>query len=379
MVILNVLVALGAIVATTRVVGYLFQRIGQPAVVGELVGGIALGPSLLGWMAPHLATALFPTDVMLLLRLHAQAGVIFFMFLVGLELDVQMIRRSSRPTVVISSASIILPFLLGYILAHILHPRLAPPDVQFTPFALFIGVSMSITAFPVLARILRERELNRTQMGNVAMACAAVNDVTAWCLLALVVSISEFGDWKSAISHVPSVVAGQLHHYAIFVAFVAGVLMPAKLRRGGALHDRLARVVSLFFLPVFFAFSGIRTEVGLVAGLAQWGLCASIIAVACAGKCGGTVSAARLTGLGWRDSAALGVLMNTRGLVELVVLNIGLDLGVISPTLFTMLVIMALVTTFMTSPLVVLLLRKHPWLPDVRVTEGRPIALDSRP
>ena len=197
MIVLHALVALVAIVVTTRLVGYLFQRLDQPAVIGELVGGILLGPSLLGWVAPEVSAWLLPPSVMPLLRVHAQAGVIFFMFLVGLELDGQMIRRSSRATIVISWASIALPFVLGYGLAHPLYPRLAPPSVQFTPFALFIGVSMSITAFPVLARILRDRGLNRTPMGNVAMACAAVDDVTAWCLLALVISISEFGDWGS--------------------------------------------------------------------------------------------------------------------------------------------------------------------------------------
>jgi Kef-type K+ transport system membrane component KefB len=367
MIVLQFLVALVVIVAATRLMGYVFQRIDQPAVIGELIGGILLGPSLLGWAAPGLAAAVLPPAVMPLLRVHAQAGVIFFMFLVGLELDGKMIRQSSRTTIFISHASIILPFALGYGLAHAIYPRLSPPGVQFTPFALFIGVSMSITAFPVLARILRDRGLNRTRMGNVAMACAAVDDVTAWCLLALVISISEFGDWGSAITHIPGVVAGHLNHYAIFAAFLAGALMPKKARLGGALHDRLARILALLFLPVFFAFSGIRTHIGLIDGLADWGVCAAIIAVACAGKFGGSVTAARLTGLGWRDSAALGVLMNTRGLVELVVLNIGLDLGVITPTLFTMLVVMALVTTFMTSPLLQLLLRNNPWTSEVRV------------
>jgi Kef-type K+ transport system membrane component KefB len=368
MIVLHVLVALAVIVATTRVVGNLFRRIGQPAVIGELVGGILLGPSLLGWVAPVLAAWLFPAAVLPLLRLHAQAGVIFFMFLVGLELDGQLIRRSGRATIFISYASIILPFVLGYALAHVLYWRLAPPDVQFTPFALFIGVSMSITAFPVLARILRDRGLQRTPMGHLAMACAAVNDVTAWCLLALAVGISEFGGWASAIAHMPAVVAEHLSHYAIFAAFLAGALMPKKARLGGALHDRLAGILSMLFLPVFFAFSGLRTHVGLISGAANWGLCAAIIAVACAGKFGGGVMAARLTGIGWRDSVALAVLMNTRGLVELVVLNIGLDLGVISPALFTMLVIMALVTTFMTSPLLMSLLRSNPWTAEVRVT-----------
>jgi Kef-type K+ transport system membrane component KefB len=361
MIVLHVLAALVAIIVTTRLVGFLFQRIGQPAVIGELVGGILLGPSLLGWVAPEVSAWLLPPAVMPLLSLHAQAGVTFFMFLVGLELDAWMIRQSSRATMVISLASIALPFVLGYGLAQVLYPRLSPPTVRLTPFALFCGVSMSVTAFPVLARILRDRGLNRTRMSNLALACAAVNDLIAWCLLALVISISEFGDWGSAITHVPGVVAGHLNHYAIFAAFLAGALMPKKARLGGALHDRLSSLLAVLFLPVFFAFSGVRTQIGLVSGAANWGLCAAIIAVACVGKFGGSVTAARLTGLGWRDSAALGVLMNTRGLVELVVLNIGLDLGVISPTLFTMLVIMALVTTFMTSPLLQLLLRKNPW------------------
>jgi Kef-type K+ transport system membrane component KefB len=319
-------------------------------------------------VAPDVSAAILPSSVMPLLRLHAQAGVIFFMFLVGLELDGRMIRQSSRATIFISHASIVLPFALGYLLAYALYPRLAPPPVGFTPFALFIGVSMAITAFPVLARILRDRGLNKTRMGAVALACAAVNDVTAWCLLALVVSLTEFGDWRTAIAHMPGVVAGQLSHYLIFAAFLFGAIMPARARMGATLHDRLARIVSLLFLPVFFAFSGLRTEIGLIAGSTDWLWCTAIIAVACVGKFGGSVAAARLTGIGWRDAAALGVLMNTRGLVELVVLNIGLDLGVISPTLFTMLVIMALVTTAMTSPLLQLLLRKEPWTADVRLT-----------
>jgi Kef-type K+ transport system membrane component KefB len=361
MIVLDLLLALAVIVAATRLVGCLFQRVDQPAVIGELVGGILLGPSLLGWVAPDVYAAILPPAVMPLLRLHAQAGVIFFMFLVGLELDGRMIRQSSRATFFISHASIVLPFALGYGLAYVLYPRLAPPSVGFMPFALFIGVSMAVTAFPVLARILRERGIHRTRMGSMALACAAVNDVTAWCLLALVVAISRFGNWEAAITHLAEVVASQLNHYAIFAAFLLGAMMPARVRMGAALHDRLARSVSLLFLPVFFAFSGIRTEVGLISGAANWGLCAAIVAVACTGKFGGSVAAARLTGIGWRDAAALGVLMNTRGLVELVVLNIGLDLGVISPTLFTMLVIMALVTTFMTSPMLRLLLRKTPW------------------
>jgi Kef-type K+ transport system membrane component KefB len=362
---MTVIVALVAILLTTRLVGNLFQRINQPPVIGELVGGILLGPSFLGWIAPEAYAALLPADVMPYLRLHAQIGVILFMFLVGLELDVPMIRRRGGAMIAISYASIVLPFALGWALAHVLYPRLSPPSVAFTPFAMFLGVSMSVTAFPVLARILRDRGISRTRMGGIALACAAVDDVTAWCLLALVVSISEFGDWASAIANMPAFIASHLSHYAIFGAFFLGAIMPGRSRLAPAFHDRLAGILALLFLPVFFAFSGVRTEIGLVHGAASWLLCASIIAVACLGKFGGSVAAARMLGIGWRDSAALGVLMNTRGLVELIVLNIGLDLGLISPTLFTMLVIMALVTTFMTSPLVQLLLRKDPWQTDV--------------
>ena len=396
MIVLQLLVALVVIVATTRLIGYIFQRIDQPAVIGELVGGILLGPSLLGWVAPEIYAALLPPAVMPLLRLHAQAGVIFFMFLAGLELDVPMIRRSTRATLVISTASIVLPFVLGYALAYVLYPQLAPSGVEFTPYALFIGVSMSITAFPVLVRILRDRGLSRTRMGNVALACAAVNDVTAWCLLALVISISEFGDWGSALSHVPGVIAGHLQHYAIFAAFFAGAIMPGKARQGGALHDRLVGFLSILFLPVFFALQrrphpdrlADSAGAGAVRGHHRRGL-------------RGQVRRQRRRRASdrhrWRDSARSACSMNTRGLVELVVLNIGLDLGVISPTLFTMMVVMALVTTFMTSPLLQMLLRNSPWTSEVRVnvdpavrsawkadtTVGRVrtvrVAVDSRP
>jgi Kef-type K+ transport system membrane component KefB len=354
---LHVLVALAVIIATTRIVGHLFRRIAQPAVMGELVGGILLGPSFFGWIAPDAYAELLRPVVLSFLRVYAQVGVILFMFLIGLDLDVRAILRSGRATIAISHASIVLPFALGYALAHPLYPRLSPPSVPFMPFALFLGVAMSVTAFPVLARILRERGITRTRIGAVALACAAVDDATAWCLLALVVSIAEVGDWGSALAQMPAVVAGQLGHYAIFAAFLCGAMVPSGWRIVPALDRRLEKVVSALLLPVFFAFSGVRTEIGLLASAADWALCAAIIAVACLGKFGGAVLAARIFGFGWRDSTALGVLMNTRGLVELIVLNIGLDLGILSPTLFTMLVIMALVTTFMTSPLLGLLFR----------------------
>ena len=222
---LHLLMAIAAIIATTRVVGYLFQRIQQPAVIGELVGGILLGPSLLGWMAPDIFAVLFQPSVVPLLRIHAQGGIILFMFLVGFSSTSRRFgkgaaRRSPSRTRAWCCRS------PSATCSHTCSIRgSAPPDVRFTPFALFLGVSMSVTAFPVLARILRDRGIHRTGIGAVALACAAVNDVTAWGLLALVVSISEFGTWQAAITNIPGVLISQLNHYAIFASFLLGALM----------------------------------------------------------------------------------------------------------------------------------------------------------
>jgi Kef-type K+ transport system membrane component KefB len=333
-------VALAVIVAVTRAAAVLAVRAGQPPVIGELVGGIVLGPSVLGWMAPALSASLFPPHLMPVLARFAQAGVVVFMFLVGLELQVDAIRRSSRATLLISYASIVVPFAMGVALAFPLYQQLTEHTAPFTPFAMFIGVSMSVTAFPVLARILRDRGLLQKPLGVIALACAAVDDVTAWILLALVVSIAKAGGWWAAIVGLPGVVDEQAN-----LAFA-----PGRARFGPAVHRTLGPIVTFVILPVFFAFSGLRTQIRLLDDPQAWLICGSIIAVACIGKFGGGTLAARATGYGWRDAASLGVLMNTRGLVELIVLNAGLDLGVISPRLFTMLVIMALVTTFMTSP-----------------------------
>jgi Kef-type K+ transport system membrane component KefB len=402
----HLLLALAAIIVCARVVGGLFGRIHQPPVVGEVLGGIMLGPSLLGRLAPGTFAHLLPASITPFLSLHAQLGVILYMFLVGLELDGRVLRRSGHTTVAISHASIIVPFLLGSGLALIIYPLLSSSAVPFTVFALFIGVSMSVTAFPVLARILTDRKINRTRMGAIALTCAAVDDVTAWCLLALVVGIAQARPagalrtialtavfivfvllvvgplvrWflprleRSAhltraelavvlVAMLGSAMATEyIGVHAIFGAFLLGVIIPSASRVVSDLRHRLDDLVAVLFLPVFFAFTGLRTEIGLIAGAANWLLCGVIIVVACVGKFGGTALASKLTGLGWRDSAALGVLMNTRGLVELIVLNIGLDLQVISPKLFTMLVIMALVTTFMTTPMLHLIVRRHPWV-----------------
>jgi len=407
------LLALAVIVMTARGVGGLFGLIGQPAVIGEVVGGIMLGPSLLGRVAPHLHAQLLPSNVTSFLSIYAQLGVILYLFLVGLDLDLRrVIRKTGHITLAISHASIIVPFLLGSALALVLYPILAASDVRFTVFALFLGVSMSVTAFPVLARILTDQQMSRSRMGALALTCAAIDDVTAWCLLALVVSIAQARPLEAVrtvaltvvfVAIVLQVVAPIVRRlipridrsedltrtglsivliamlasamtteyigiHGFFGAFLFGAIIPHDSRIATELHRRLHDFVSVLFLPAFFAYTGMRTEIGLVSGLGDWLLCAAIILVACLGKGGGTLVASRLSGLSWRDSAALGVLMNTRGLVELIVLNMGLDLGIPSPKLFTMLVIMALVTTVMTTPVLQLLLRKHPWTEQTRFT-----------
>ena len=395
----HVLLSLVVIIATARALGFLFERIAQPAVIGEVVAGILLGPSLLGRIAPDVAAYALPASVSPALSVIAQVGVILFMFMVGLELDASVVRQRARATIAISHASITLPFLLGSVMALWLYPRLATSDVPFTSFALFIGVSMSITAFPVLARILTDRGLAGTRLGVLAITCAAVDDVTAWCLLAFIVSIvhaqaggglvtlalaagfvvamivvgrpvlarlvarrdreSELGAGTVAFvlfALLLSALATEaIGIHALFGAFLVGALVPHDTALARDLRERLHDLVVVLFLPVYFAFTGTRTQIGLVHTSSEWLICGGIVAIACIGKFGGAFVAARLTGSDNREATALGVLMNTRGLVELVVLNLGLDLGILSPTLFTMLVVMAVVTTALTSPLLALL------------------------
>jgi Kef-type K+ transport system membrane component KefB len=393
-VLMHVLLALSVVIITARAIGALFSRLRQPAVIGEVLAGILLGPSLLGRVAPEVSAFLLPTTVAPSLQIISQVGVIIYMFIVGLELDLGLVRTRTHATVAISHASIVLPFLMGSGLALLLYPRVSSSDVPFTPFALFCGVSMSVTAFPVLARILTDRRQHRSRLGVIALTCAAVDDVTAWCLLAFVVSVvhTRMGGALLTAGLSAAYIAGMLFVarpllarlvatqeqkasltqstmavifvglllsalatdaigiHAVFGAFVLGAVIPHDSRVARELTARLEDVVVVLLLPAFFAYTGMRTQIGLVSSAEQWLLCGLVVVVASAGKFGGSFVAARLTGLGWRDAASIGVLMNTRGLMELIVLNIGLDLRVISPTLFAMLVIMALVTTFATTP-----------------------------
>jgi Kef-type K+ transport system membrane component KefB len=388
------------IVVATRVVGHLCTRIRQPAVIGEVLAGILLGPSLLGLVAPAAHAFLFPPQSLEILRLLSQIGVILFMFIVGIELEMEFVHRKAHSAVLISHASILVPLFLGTAFSLVIYQSYGPAHLPFRVFALFVGVAMSITAFPVLARIIEERGLAGSAIGNLAIACAAVGDVTAWALLAVVValvktsglggallsialaalftaamilvarpwiarSIGRDGEgqdlpgWRVAgvlvFALTSALVTEAIGFHALFGAFLAGVVMPPDARLRAFLRERLETISSALLLPLFFAFTGLRTEVGLLNDWQSWVVCAAIIAVAIAGKLGGTAIAARWTGMSWHYALFIGTLMNTRGLVELIVLNIGHDLGILSGRLFTMMVLMALVTTFMTGPLLGLL------------------------
>ena len=388
----HLLLAMAAVIVVGRLLAPLFRAIGQPPVIGEVIAGIVLGPSLLGRLSPGAFGYILPSDVAPLLGIVAQLGVILYMFLVGLELNPDVVRQRVHSAVTTSLASILLPFALGWVLAVYLYPRFASSDVAFTHFALFVGVAMSITAFPVLARILTDRGMSRTELGVLALSCAAVDDITAWCLLAFIVGIvqatgggvvfvivmtlafiafmftvvrpiavrlaRQVEDRDPPQSTIAMVVVAVLAAalategigvHAIFGAFLLGTVIPHDSRLARVITERFEDLVTILLLPAFFAFTGMRTQIDLVTG-SEWLVVALIIGVATAGKFGGTLLGARVSGLSWRSAASLGILMNTRGLMELIVLNVGLDLGVISPKLFTMMVLMALATTMATTP-----------------------------
>ncbi|MEH2013602.1 cation:proton antiporter [Nostoc sp.] len=395
-IVILVLVEVLIVIGLSRLVGLGFRSIKQPLVIGEIVAGIMLGPSLFGLVAPHLAVTLFPPETIPFLNVLSQVGLIFFMFLIGLELNPKYLSGQLEVAVLTSHVSILVPFSLGTLLAVILYPLVSNTSVSFTAFTLFLGAAMSITAFPVLARIITEKNLQGTRLGTLALTCAAVDDVTAWCLLAVAITVARTGDFAGAI---PTIIAsivyiglmltvgrwflkGLAKHYLragrlsqlllagiymgvvasaliteligihlIFGAFLLGAAMPKNEDLVRELAVKTEDFVLIFLLPIFFAYSGLKTQIGLLNRPELWLLCALVLGVAIAGKYVGTYVAARVSGISKREASALGWLMNTRGLTELIVLNIGLELGVISPLIFTMLVIMALVTTFMTSPL----------------------------
>ena len=402
---LTLIVQLIIILVVARLVGWLFRRVHQPQVVGEMAAGILLGPSVLGMVWPAGFATIFPPASLGYLNALSQLGLLLFMFMVGLEFDPRLMRGRGHTALVTSHASITLPFALGALLALRLYPTLAPEGVHFVGFALFMGAAMSVTAFPVLARILRETGLIHTRVGVVALACAAVDDVSAWCILAAVIVVVRAGPggpplwitiggtllfialmfiaarpllrWAFAWLRHPAqltqdVIAAllvfallcalateQIGIHALFGAFMAGAIIPREESFVPELIHKLEDLTVVFLLPLFFAFTGLRTSIALVRGELV-GVLALIVLVAIIGKLVGSALAARLTGMSTRESLAVGTLMNTRGLIQLVILNIGLDIGVLSPALFTLMVIMALVTTFMTTPLLRLLRLPHP-------------------
>lgn len=396
---------IAVVLAACRVVGELFRRIHQPRVVGEMFAGIMLGPSLLGWIAPHASAYLFPTSSLGFLNALSQIGVVIFMFLVGLGINPRELKKEGHAAVLTSHVSITAPFVLASFLALYLYPRLSDDGVAFTSFALFMGAAMSITAFPVLARILSEHNLLGSRLGTVAIACAAVDDVTGWCILAYIVVLirsaqSSNSIWitiggisvfavamihgvrrllrgfekayrkKGAISEnlmalmlllvlASSLFTEYLGIHLLFGAFLMGAIMPKEPKFVRYVLDRFETITVTLLLPLFFAFTGLRTNVGLVKGPEMWMYCGLIVLVATVGKFGGSTLASWVSGMPLRESVGLGTLMNTRGLMELVILNIGLDIGVISPALFSMMVLMALVTTFMTTPVLMLVCAKE--------------------
>jgi Kef-type K+ transport system membrane component KefB len=386
------------ILVATRALGGLFTRLGQPAVIGEIAAGILLGPSLLGVVLPAAFEFLFAKASLGGLQLFSQMGVCVFMFVVGLELDITNLRRCAKAAVVVSHSSIMVPFLLGGISALFLYRSFATPGTPFLTFALFMGIAMSITAFPVLVRILHDRNLARTPLGVTATSCAAMGDATAWVVLGVTVAIARAAGAISTVVNIVLLVlyvvlmltvvrpllasarftTGQTRGrgafarigtilvfmtasalitqaigiHALFGAFLAGVVMPRDKELRDHIVVRLENFSGVFLLPLFFAFSGLRTQINLLNSPQSWLVVVGIVALAVIGKMAGSSIPARLTGMGWRDALQLGALMNTRGLVELIALNIGYDLHILPPQIFSMLVLMALVTTFMTAPLI---------------------------
>jgi len=391
----QLLLQLIVILLVAQLFGNLSRRIGQQWVIGEILAGLALGPSLLGALWPQFYSQLFPKDTLPTLHTLGEIGLILYMCSLGARLDTHIMLRQSRSAILVSLSGILLPLALGGLLGSFLYPALAGPKATYLSFILFVGTAMAITAFPVLARLLAEKKMLGTKVGVLALTCASVDDVIAWCLLAYVTAIAHSQGTIPVIGTVVLtilfaggmlLVVRPLLSYAarripskplqmalsiivlfsaayttnsigvhpVFGAFLAGICLPRNVTFTTQVRS-LDQVNTVIFLPLFFVYSGLKTQIGLIDGISLWLICLLVLLIACMGKIiGGTLST-RAMGNSWRDSLTIGILMNTRGLVELIVLNIGLQLGILSPTLFAILVIMALVTTMMASPLLPLL------------------------
>ena len=386
------------ILFTVRIFSQIFKYIGQPGVIGEIVAGIVLGPSLLGYFFPEFSETLFPLNSLHNLELISQIGLVLFMFVIGMELDFGILKNKINETLVISHAGIVIPFFLGIVSSFWVYEEYAAAQTDFLPFALFLGISMSITAFPVLARIVQERNMTHTPVGILSLASAANDDVTAWCLLAVVIAIAKAGTFVSAlytigltliyillmflvirpflkkigtlyankevinksfvgfiflILIISSVTTEIIGIHALFGAFMAGVVMPVNFGFRKVMMEKVEDIATVLFLPLFFAYTGLNTQIGLINSPTLWGICIMFILVSITGKLGGCALAARSVGENWKNSFIIGTLMNTRGLMELVALNIGREMGILPPEIFAILVIMALSTSFMTTPMLI--------------------------
>jgi Kef-type K+ transport system membrane component KefB len=380
--------------------GRLARRVGQPPVVGELAAGLVLGPSVFGLIAPELSRQLFTPDVIPVIAWISSGAILVFMFLAGLEIDVGLLRRHAHGVARIAGASLVVPFALGSALAVWLYPTLGGPEARPLTFTLFLGIAMSITAMPVLTRILIDLRMLTTTTGTIAMGCATINDVAAWTLLGIVVGLVR-GEmivvpmvlmtagylavmfflirpllrtlaqvrtrrggkyiWPAIVvtlAALSSFATESIGLHAVFGVFLLGVCVPRNTDVLAGLERPIQRL-SAVLLPAFFVIIGLRTDLGSLDGTGGWAL-AAILAGAVAGKLGGSAAASRSLGFAWRDALVIGALLNTRGLVELVALDIGRSLGILSPALFTMLVVMTFVTTFATAPLVRWLDRRPP-------------------
>jgi Kef-type K+ transport system membrane component KefB/nucleotide-binding universal stress UspA family protein len=387
--------AVAVVLIIARLFGIVAERVGQPRVMGEVIAGIALGPSVLGAISANLQASVYPTDILPAFGIAANLGLVFYMFLIGMEVDRDQLKGKAAQAALISNASVALPMLLGLAAALPLY-KLVGPNKKFVAFALFMGVSMSITAFPVLARILAERRMIKGAIGSLAIACAAIDDVTAWFLIALATTIAisgTFGDVAATVGEATAfvlvmwfvvrrvlermatafdelgrippawfaaVVVGvllsaylteEINIAVIFGAFIMGMVMPRHARLTEEVTRRIEDFVVTLLLPMFFVYTGLRTNVGLLDRPALWLITAGLVLIAIVGKLAGALIAARVGGMDWRASAVIGTLMNTRGLTELIVLNLALDAGAISNALFAALVLMAIITTLMAGPL----------------------------
>lgn len=403
------------ILLAVRIFGWICQKIGQPTVVGEIFAGIVLGPSLLGLYFPQISEFIFPESSLTNIEFLSQIGLVLFMFIVGMELNLKTIKSKANDALIISHVSIAVAFALGVLSAYFLFGKYTYNNTVFLPFALFMGIAMSIAAFPVMARIIHEREMNKTSLGAMIITCAAIDDITAWCLLAAVIAIVKAGAVASAIYTIllallyvlimfkvvrpflkrvselqtsnriisqsaigifflilflSAYATEVIGIHALFGAFLAGVIMPTNVNFRNLLTEKIEDVALVLLLPLFFVFTGLRTQIGLLNEPGMWMICGGLVLLAIVGKLFSSAFAARFIGYKWKDSLIIGSLMNTRGLIQLVVLNIGLDLGILTAEVFVMMVVVALITTFMTSPMLSLIEKVFKKKQDVTESEN---------